>query len=110
MALDDDSFEGCDEARNRGVIFRRYGMHVEEAAAVIELDLTCWGQPGQRKADLLRDGAGWNAFSEGIAPQVAHQTSPGTFSIREKDRRDRDDFARGRTLVFNEKRIRLPRI
>ena len=108
MALDDDSFEGCDQVRNSGIIIRGYGMHVEEAAAVIELDLTCWGQPGQGKADLFGYSAGWNTFSERIAPQVAHQASPRTFSVREKDGRDRDDFARGRTLVLNEKRVRPP--
>ena len=85
-------------------------MHVEEAAAVIELDLPRWGQPRQSKADLLGDCAGWNAFSECVAPQIAHQASPGTLSIGEKDGRDRDDFARGCTLVLNEKRIRPPRI
>ena len=62
VAFDDDSFEGCCLLRDGVVVFGRDGVGIEEAAAVVELDLTGWGELGEGVGDLLRGWLRWVRF------------------------------------------------
>jgi hypothetical protein len=85
-------------------------VRIEEAAAVVKLDLPRRGKACESELDLLGNRAGRNAFGQRVAPQIAHQTPPGALPVGEKDGRDRNDLAGGCTLLLHEEGVRLPRI
>ena len=93
MALNDDSLKACNLSRDGSVVSRRYGVRIEKASAIVEFDLSRSGQARESELDLLGNRAGRNAFSKCVAPQIAHQTSPGALAIGEKDGRDGNDLA-----------------
>src|SRR5205814_5302798 len=110
---------------NRGVVLWRDGPRIEEAAAVIELDLPCGrvreapsefaeevlptqilgSESRERKINLRGDRTDRNRFAQGILPQIAHQAVPRAFAIGQKNRRHRHDFARVRALPFDKESV-----
>ena len=91
VAFDDDSLKslvGCDG----GMVFYRDGAGIEEAAAVVELDVT--GRRKPVKGESICAGiAPMGTASQRVLPEVAHQAAPGTFAVGEKNGRYRSNFA-----------------
>ena len=105
MAFDDDSFEvGC-LLRDGVVVFGRDGFGVEEAAAVVELDLTGWGELGEGVVDLGGDGSDGYGFGEGVLPEIAHEAAPGALAVGEEEGGYGDDFFCGGVLLFYEEGV-----
>src|SRR5438876_2854571 len=73
MRLDDDTLKAADRFSYRSIVFHRYGSAVEKASTVVELDLIGWRKLGERKIDLLWNGADRDGFLERVLPQIAHQ-------------------------------------
>ena len=102
MTFNDDPLERADALSDCGKIFRRDRARIEEAPAVVELDLFRSSQVGasvpaspdllQSKVDLRGNGPDRRRFRERVFPQVAHEAAPRAFAVREKDGGDRDDF------------------
>src|SRR6185437_1186209 len=84
------------------------GARVEEASAVIELDLPSRRQPRECEAYLLWNGSRRKAFGKCVPPQVAHQAAPWALPIREKDGCNRDQFSGSGALALNMECVRLP--
>ena len=103
MTFYNHSLKAPHTLRDGREILRRNRARIEEAARVVELDLAGFYELPQREVDLLRDRARRNGFGQRIFPEIAHQTAPRAFAIRQKDRCDANDFARLRALVFHEK-------
>src|ERR1043165_8326412 len=85
---------------------------IEEVARVIELEPV-----GQRPAERFERGAELNRQStgrrgavDGEAPQVAERAGERAFGAGEKDRHRALDHSPGRTLVFEQDTVRLPRV
>src|ERR1043166_8081665 len=113
MTLDDHPFEMLHLHGNGGKILGRDRAGIEEASAIVKLEVARArrdrrGAPGcversQSHVNLPRNRSGRHRFVERVLPQIAHQTAPGTFPVRKKYRRDRDNFAGLRSLAFAEK-------
>ena len=78
---------------DRRMVSRRDRMGIEEAAAVVELDLPGRRQRCEGVLDLRGDRAGRHGFLQRVLPQVAHQAAPGAFAVRQEDRGDWNDFS-----------------
>ena len=104
MAFDDHALESRHEPHDGRVILRRDRFAVEEAAAVIELDLPGGGKPVQRVLDLRGDGPQRRIAGKCIAPQVAHQTMPWALAVGQEDCRDGYDLARCGAFLLHKKR------
>ena len=108
MRFDDDVLCERDGAGDGRIIRGRNGGGVEEAAAVVELELFGPGaELRQRMVDLsgncaVRDGPGRRVF-----PQIAQQTAPRTFLVGQQNRSGTDDVSGTGALFFKKKTARL---
>lgn len=105
VTFDDGSLEACDSVGYGWMVFGRDGFGVEEAAAVVELDLAGGRELLEGVVDLRGNGSEGHGFSEGVLPEVAHEATPGTLSVGEEDGGYRKDFACGCVLVFDEEGV-----
>ena len=102
MILHNHSIETIGALRDGGIVLGRNRVRIEEAAAVIELELSRRWKLEKCVIDLCRDRPERNRFAERVAPQVAHQTTKRALSIGEKDSGDRFDGPTVGTLVFDK--------
>src|SRR5580698_1244881 len=105
MALYDCSLKAAYFGRDCGVVLDRNRMMIEEAPAVIELDLACWRQLRESIFDLMWNRAERNGLHRCILPEVAHQATPGTLAICKEDGRYWNHFPVCGTLSFYQKGI-----
>ena len=95
VRLDDDAAEGLEERGSFGVVGGGDGAGVEEAAAIVELDVLGGGEAGEGIGDLRGDSAGGEGVGEGVLPEVAHEAAPGTLAVGEEEGGDVDEAAGG---------------
>ena len=90
------------------VIRERNGGRVEEAAAVVELDLSGPRSECARAYSICRGIApGGTVSREGVLPQIAHQTTPGALLVREQDGGRIHNASETGPLLFQEKAMGL---
>ena len=78
--------------RDLGVLLGPDRLGVEEAAGVVELDLTRRGQRGEGAGDLRGDRPEGSGFGEGVLPEIAHEAAPGALAVGQKESGYRDDL------------------
>src|SRR6185503_902309 len=114
MAFPDDTLESTQALSDGRVIVTRDCTRIEEAAAIVELDVPQHRVPRchrvKRPIDLLGDGSGRNGFGERVLPQIAHYATPRTFAVGQKHRRYGNYFAGVASLLLNETRHRPARV
>jgi len=129
MTFHNHSLEMTNALCDRGEVFRRNCVCIEEAAGVVEFDLSCVA--GKREArfsirwksaqlvrrklperviNLRGNRPRRHAFGQSIFPQIAINTPPRTFPVGQKDCRACHHRARFRSLRFDEEVVRTKRI
>src|SRR2546428_2281222 len=110
MTLHNHSLEVANSRRDSWIVGGGNRVGIEEAPAIVELDLARRRQLRQSIIYLRRNRAQRQRFCQRVLPQVAHQAAPGAFSIRQEDRRDRDEFAGFCPLLLQQKGIGALRV
>ena len=110
MTLHNHSLEVANSRRDSWIVGGGNRVRIEEAPAIVELDLARRRQLRQSIINLRRNSARRQSFCQRVLPQVAHEAAPGAFSIRQEDRRDRDQFAGFCPLLLQQKGIGTPRV
>src|SRR5271154_184676 len=76
VALDDHPFEAGNATSDCRVILDRNRARIEEAAAVVQLDLPRGSKAFESVANLCRNRSSRDAFHQRVLPEVAHQATP----------------------------------
>ena len=105
MALHDHPLEVLDEHGDTRILLGRDGAWIEEAAAVVELDVACRPEAVERVPNLARDCARGDALRECVTPQVTHGAAPRALAIGEEDRCDLADVTGGEAFAFDQVRV-----
>src|SRR5688572_16723432 len=97
MAFDDDPFESAPAFGDGGMIRGWNGAGIEEAAAVVELEMP-WSagaaglsrrrgdsQFAQCPVDLRGNGARRHGFRECVLPKITHQAAPRAFAVGQEN-------------------------
>ena len=87
MRLDDHAVERCDDCRNRVIVCRGNGLRVEEAARVVQLQLTNRRQPRERVPNLTGDHSFRDHVVERVDPEVAHDAAERALPVGQEDGR-----------------------
>src|SRR5262249_28478985 len=88
MRFDDDPVEVLERGCYRLVVLVGHRVRIEEIRSVVQLHLrdsgAAFNQRIPRGNNLCGDRALWRISSRRISPQVAHDTTPGTFFSGQK--------------------------
>src|SRR5216684_2838367 len=107
MALHDHPLEPAHPLGDGRIILPRNCAPVEEASAIIELELPRFGQPGERVIDLRGNCAKRHGLLNRVAPEIAHQAAPGTFAVGQENGRHAHYLTRFSPLFLSQERIGL---
>src|SRR5439155_6335848 len=110
MTLHNHSLEVANSRRDSWIVGGGNRVRIEEAPAIVELDLARRRQLRQSVIYLRRNSARRQSFCQCVSPKVAHQAAPGALSIRQEDRRDRDQLAGLYPLLLQQKGMGAPRV
>ena len=88
------------------MVFQRDCATIEEAPAVVELDLTGSRELLQERTQSEPGSLRGNRLSQRVLPEITHQAAPGALAVGQKDRGDRNNFAGGRVFFLNEECVR----
>src|SRR5262245_59993834 len=115
MSFDNHAFECSDTTRDSRVITRWDGARIEEAPAIVKLDLPRrWhafarGHCSERVIDLRRNRARRHRLRQRVLPQIAHQATPGTLTIGEENGGDGNNLTGVVGFGLQQKSPRSPR-
>src|SRR5258706_505291 len=70
-----------------GIVGSRNRSPIEEAAAIVELEMFCARHPLERVIDLRGNRPEGLRFGGGVLPEIAHEAAPGAFAVRQENRR-----------------------
>src|SRR5687768_13897609 len=118
MRFHNDTLEGMDALDDGGEVLRWNGFRIEEAAGIVELDLSrtvgevrfIFRELRNGKSNLRRDGSARNRFERRVLPQIAIGTAPRTFAVRQENGRYGSGCSVRGPLSFDEVSLRTKHV